>query len=162
LLPLHVVVAVGRGGCIGKGGSLPWRVPEDLKRFKALTMGHAIIMGRKTFDSIGRALPGRRSLVVTRGTPALPEGVERCGSVGEAIARARETDPEPMVIGGGEIYREALPVTTHVHLTRVDVAVDGCDAFFPELDQTTFRLVSTEPAETAGVVFLRYERVTEI
>lgn len=157
--PLHVVVAVGRGGCIGKAGTLPWRVPEDLKRFKALTMGHAMIMGRKTFDSIGRALPGRRSLVITRGEPSLPEGVERCGSLGEAIDRARQTDPEPRIIGGGEIYAAALPLATHVHLTRVDVEVEGCDAFFPELDDEVFRLASSEPAETPGVSFLLYERV---
>ena len=161
LLPLHLVVAVGRDGCIGKAGALPWRIPEDLKRFKAITVGHAILMGRKTFESIGRALPGRRNLVVTRGKPALPEGVEPCGSVLDAIARARETDPEPMVIGGGEIYRETLPLATHVHLTRVDVSVDGCDAFFPALDPTSWRLVSSERAQTEGVEFLRYERVNE-
>lgn len=159
--PLHLVVAVGRGGCIGKAGALPWRVPEDLKRFKAITLGHAIIMGRKTFESIGRALPGRRNLVVTRGTPVLPEGVERCSSLEEAVTRARETDPEPMVIGGGQIYAEALAHATHVHLTRVDASVDGCDAFFPDLDPAVWRVVSSEPAQTEGVVFLRYERVKE-
>ncbi len=159
LPPLHLVAAVGRDRCIGKAGALPWRVPEDLKRFKALTTGHAVVMGRKTFESIGRPLPNRRNLVVTRGTPSLPDGVERCASVDEAIALARETDPEPMVIGGGEIYAAALPAATHLHLTTVDVEVEGCDAFFPAFDEAAFRLVSREPAETPGVVFLLYERV---
>jgi dihydrofolate reductase len=156
--PLHLVAAVGRSGCIGKGGALPWRLPEDLKRFKAITIGHAVIMGRKTHESIGRALPGRRNIVVTRGTPALPEGVERAPSLEAAIDLARTTDPEPMVIGGGEIYREAMPLATHLHLTRVDLDVEGCDAFFPEVDEAAFQIASSEAGETPGVTFLLYRR----
>jgi len=159
MLPLHLVVAVGRNGCIGKGGALPWRLPEDLKRFKAITLGHAVIMGRKTHESIGRALPGRRNIVVTRGAPSLPDGVERARSLDAAIALARTTDPEPMVIGGGEIYRESMALATHLHVTRVDIAVEGCDAFFPDVDETAFRVASTEPAETPGVTFVLYHRV---
>ena len=157
--PLHLVVAVGQNGCIGKGGALPWRLPEDLKRFKAITLGHAVIMGRKTHESIGRALPGRRNIVVTRGAPALPDGVERAHSLDAAIELARQTDPEPMVIGGGEIYREAMPRATHIHLTRVALDVEGCDAFFPEIDEAVFQIASSEPADTPGVTFLLYRRV---
>lgn len=149
---------MGRDRAIGKAGALPWRVPEDLKRFKALTTGHAVIMGRKTFESIGRPLPNRRNLVVTRGGAHLPEGVEACSSLDEAIARARQTDPEPMVIGGEQIYRDALPLATHLHLTAIDQHVDGCDAFFPPFDEGAFRLVSREEGTTEGVAFLDYER----
>lgn len=150
---------MGRDRAIGKAGALPWRVPEDLKRFKALTTGHAVIMGRKTFESIGRPLPNRRNLVVTRTAPRLPEGVEACASVEEAIARARQTDPEPMVIGGEQIYRDALPLATHLHLTVIDQHVEGCDAFFPPFEEGELSLVSREDGATDGVTFLRYERV---
>lgn len=156
--PLHLVAAMGRDRAIGKAGALPWRVPEDLKRFKALTTGHAVIMGRKTFESIGRPLPNRRNLVVTRGGASLPEGVEACGSLEAAILLARQADPEPMVIGGGEIYRESLPLATHLHLTTIDMEVEGCDVFFPAFDESAFELVSREPAATAGVAFLLYRR----
>jgi dihydrofolate reductase len=149
---------MGRDRAIGKAGALPWRVPEDLKRFKALTTGHAVIMGRKTFESIGRPLPNRRNLVVTRGGTHLPDGVEACSSLQEAIARARHTDPEPMVIGGEQIYREALPLATHLHLTAIDQQVEGCDAFFPAFDDASFVLASREDGTTEGVAFLLYER----
>jgi dihydrofolate reductase len=155
--PLHLIAAIGRGRAIGKGGALPWRVPEDLKRFKALTTGHAVIMGRKTFDSIGRPLPNRLNIVVTRGAPDLPEGVVRCASLGEAVARARQTDPEPFVIGGGEIYREALPLATRLHLTLVGQDVEGCDAFFPEYEHD-FVEVERAASETAGVTFVTFAR----
>lgn len=155
---LALIAALGRRREIGKDGALPWRLPEDLKRFKRLTLGHAVIMGRKTFESIGRALPERRNIVISRGAPALPPGVELAPSLEAAIALARETDPAPMVIGGGDVYRAALPLATRLHLTHVDREVDGADAFFPELPEGAFVIEAEPPAETEGVRFVDYRR----
>ncbi len=153
---LCLIAAVGSGGAIGVGGALPWRLPEDLKRFKAITTGHAVIMGRKTFDSIGRALPNRRNIVVTRSSPVLPAGVERASSIEAAIALARETDPEPMVIGGGEIYAATIGRATRLEITEVAKEVPGADAFFPTIDATRFEESARTNAETQGVAFVTY------
>jgi len=117
LAPLALIVAVARNGVIGKGGALPWHVSEDLKHFKKTTSGHVIIMGRKTHDSIGRALPKRRNIVVTRQPGALFAGCETAHSLAEAIALARTTDDCPFIIGGASLYEEALPLATELHLT---------------------------------------------
>ncbi len=127
---LQMIVAASRNGCIGKDGDLPWHIGEDLKRFKRLTQGHAIIMGRKTHESIGRALPKRRNIVITRRAGAAFEGCEVVASLEEALERAWTTDPAPFVIGGASIYEAALPLATRIHLTRVDRHVDG-DTFLP-------------------------------
>jgi dihydrofolate reductase len=155
--PLTLVVAVGPRGVIGAGGGLPWHVPEDLKHFKAKTMGHAVIMGRKTFESIGRVLPGRRFVVVTRNPDFAFEGVTVARGLDEAVRAARETDPEPCVIGGAEIYRAALPFATRVELTEISQEVDG-DTFFPELDLGAWRETARRAGETAGVSFVTLER----
>ncbi len=168
---LWLVVAIGPNRAIGRRGKLPWHIPEDLKHFKALTLGHAIIMGRKTFESIGRALPGRRNIVVSRSRrdfadassgKAHPEGVEVVATFEEALRRARETDPEPCVIGGSEIYREALPLVTHLHVTSVGPEASGdvsdCDVFFPEIDDETFELFEERPFATSGVTLRLYRR----
>lgn len=155
--PLAVVVAVADNGVIGKDGGLPWRIPEDLRHFKDVTMGHAMIMGRKTFESIGKALPGRRSIVVSR-TPGLAlEGALVVSSFDEAIARARETDDEPRVVGGSAVYEAALPLATKIYLTEVHRTVDG-DAFFPQLDRAAWREVQRRPGDTEGVEFVILER----
>ncbi len=159
-LPLTLVAALGKGRCIGRAGALPWRVPEDLRRFRSLTTGHAIIMGRKTFESIGRPLPERRNLVVTRGA-TLPSGVEPCASLEEAVARAREADPDPRVIGGGEIYAQALPLATRLELTLLSEEVADCDAWFPDYEASGFVLTSREPGATPGVEFTVWERGPE-
>ncbi|MBW2159013.1 MAG: dihydrofolate reductase, partial [Deltaproteobacteria bacterium] len=117
MAPLALIVAVARNGVIGKGGALPWHVSEDLKHFKKTTSGHVIIMGRKTHDSIGRALPKRRNIVVTRQPGALFAGCETAHSLAEAIALARTTDDCPFIIGGASLYEEALPLATELHLT---------------------------------------------
>jgi dihydrofolate reductase len=109
LPPLALIVAVARDGIIGRDGALPWHLPEDLRHFKRLTRGHAIVMGRRTFESIGRPLPERRNLVVSRTLAAPPPGVELFPSLDAALAAARTTDPEPFVIGGAALYAEALP-----------------------------------------------------
>ncbi len=124
-LPLGLVVAVARNGVIGHRGTLPWHLPEDLKHFKAVTLGHAIIMGRRTHESIGRALPGRRNIVVTREPTAKFEGCEVASSLEAALALARQTDPMPMVIGGAQLYQAALPLVTSVWLTEVNRDVEG-------------------------------------
>ncbi len=132
-----LVVAVAENGVIGAKNGLPWRLPADLKRFKALTTGHAIIMGRKTWESIGRPLPERRMLVVTRDPAKLAgQPVEAFASLADAIAAAGEG--EVFVIGGGEMYREALPLARRVQLTRVHAVVEG-DVTFPGLPEAAWR-----------------------
>ena len=153
---LCLIAAIGKNGEIGKDGALPWRLPEDLKRFKAITTGHAVIMGRKTFASIGRPLPNRRNIVVTRSNPELPPGVEKASSIEAAIALARESDPEPMVIGGGEIYRATIDKATRLEITEVAQEVDGADAFFPAIDAARFEETARSDAETEGVRFVTY------
>lgn len=148
---LSVIVAIARGGVIGKNGALPWHVLEDLKHFKNVTMSHAMIMGRKTYESIGRALPGRRSIVVTRGAQA-PEGCEVAATLGDALALARETDSEPLVIGGAKLYVEALPIATHLYLTEIDRDVEGGDTFL-HIDHTHWREVSRRAGQEAGITF---------
>jgi len=148
---LALIAAVARNGVIGKGGALPWHLSEDLKHFKKTTDGHAIIMGRKTHQSIGRALPGRRNIVITRAVGAVFPGCETAHSLDEAIALARSTDPCPFVIGGASVYAEALPLATELHLTQIDQDVEG-DTYFP-MGLSDFEEVASQPAETRGVVF---------
>ncbi len=154
--PLSMVVAIGDDGAIGRNGQVPWRIPEDLKHFKDVTMGHAIIMGRKTWDEVKRPLPGRRNLVVTRNASLVLEGAEVFTTLEAAIAAARTTDPEPSIIGGSELYRLALPLATRIHLTEVHRTVDA-DTFF-RLDRSGWREVERRPAETEGVEFVTLER----
>jgi dihydrofolate reductase len=130
-MSVSIVVAAAENGVIGSGNELPWRLPDDLKRFKSLTLGKPIVMGRRTWDSIGRPLPGRTNIVVTRRAGLQLEGCTVVGSLAaafEAVASA----PEVMVIGGADIYRQAIASTTTVHLTRVHARVAG-DVHFPEL-----------------------------
>lgn len=130
---ISIVVAVGRNNrAIGKIGALLWRIPDDLRRFKALTTGHSIIMGRKTFDSIGKALPNRTNIVITRNTDFKPEGVVVASSLEEAIQKARAVEKkEIFIIGGGEIYKQALPLADKLYLTIVESDAEG-DVFFPD------------------------------
>ncbi|HVH41088.1 MAG TPA: dihydrofolate reductase [Labilithrix sp.] len=153
--PLAMVVAIGDGGVIGKDGALAWRIPEDMRHFKAMTMGHAIIMGRKTHASIGRALEGRRNIVVSRTADGF-DGCELARSLEEAIALARTTDEEPRIVGGAQLYEEALPVATRIFLTEVHRTVSG-DAFF-HFDRSGWRETSRRAAESEGVEFVTLER----
>jgi len=129
---ITLIAAVGSGGVIGRDGDLPWRLPADLRHFKRTTLGHPILMGRKTFDSIGKPLPGRRNLVLSRDPDALPEGVEGVGSVEEALSRV-EGEDELFVIGGAEIYRLLLERADRLVITEVEGEFRG-DTFFPEID----------------------------
>lgn len=144
-----LIAASSSNGVIGREGDLPWRLPRDLKRFKRLTKGHPMLMGRKTWESIGkRPLPGRPTVVVTRNADyALPEGVSLATSLPAAIERAQALGPAPVFVAGGEgIYRAALPLADRVELTRVHAEVEG-DARFPLESLAGWRLVASEAYE---------------
>ena len=143
---ISLIVAVADNGVIGSQGQLPWRLPADLQHFKKLTLGHPVIMGRRTFDSIGRPLPQRTNIVVTRQTNWTAPGTETAASVAAAVARATELDTQVCIIGGGEIYREALPMANEVYLTEVHTMVEG-DAFFPTLSPNEWREEARERHE---------------
>lgn len=155
--PLALIVARARNGVIGLAGTLPWRLPEDLKHFRRVTTGHAIVMGRKTYESIGRPLPDRRNIIVTRQAAMTVAGCEVAPSLGVALVLARATDAEPIVIGGAELYREALPLATRIHLTEVHAEPEG-DAFFPALDDAQWEEVSRRDGD--GVTFRELVRRT--
>ena len=139
---LVLIAALDRSGAIGRGNALPWHLPDDLKRFKALTLGKPVLMGRKTAESLGRALPKRTNLVLTRSGSEPFDGMRAVASLDEA--RALAGADELAVIGGGEIYTLALPFATRMHLTRVDTDVDGADTFFPDFDEAQWRVVAVE------------------
>ncbi|HEY5994679.1 MAG TPA: dihydrofolate reductase [Gallionellaceae bacterium] len=136
---ISILVAMAHNRTIGINNTLPWRCPEDLKRFKALTMGHHIVMGRKTYDSIGKPLPGRTTVVVTRNRALNIEGCVMAYSLQEAIA-ACEGDAEIFIVGGAELYAQALPLADTLYLTEILQDVAG-DAHFPEFD--TLRWLET-------------------
>jgi dihydrofolate reductase len=139
---VSVIVAASANNVIGIDGGLPWRLPEDLRRFKELTMGKPMLMGRLTFESIGKALPGRRSIVLTRQGDFRAENCEVVTTVDAAITAAGDAE-ELMVIGGGNIYEQLLPETERIYLTRVHTHIEG-DTFFPEIDPAEWRSIDTE------------------
>ncbi|MEP6907596.1 MAG: dihydrofolate reductase [Pseudoxanthomonas sp.] len=142
---LSLVAALDSHRAIGKGNDLPWRLPDDLKRFKALTLGKPVLMGRKTAASLGRALPGRTNLVLTRSGQAPFEGMQVVHSVEAAIDAAhRELAEELCVIGGGEIYALTLSLADRLHLTHVDTTVTDAEAFFPAFDGPQWNVVSRQ------------------
>lgn len=156
---VSLIAAVATNGVIGRDGRMPWHLPEDLKRFKALTMGHAIVMGRKTFDSIGRLLPGRRTIIITRQRNYRVEGAEVVNSLDDAIALARDDD-EVFVIGGGEIYAQALPLATRLHLTEIDATAEG-DVRFPAIQKAQWHEIDRESRRAENgtpFAFVTYER----
>ncbi|QDT70467.1 Dihydrofolate reductase [Planctomycetes bacterium MalM25] len=168
---LSLVVAAAENGVIGREGDLPWRLPADLGRFKRLTIGHPIVMGRKTYESIGRPLPGRVSVVLTRnaewtaGHEAVLVATRLNGAIQAASQAEGVSTDEAFVIGGGEIYRLALPHADRVHLTRVHTTVEG-DATFSELDASEWRLASSEkhPADEKNehdCTFEVWERISD-
>ena len=145
---VSIIVAVAKNGVIGASGDMPWKLSTDLKRFKQLTMGKVMIMGRKTFDSIGKALPGRATVVVTRNPEWQAEGVvpvsslEAAMELSEEIAKGAEMD-EICIVGGGQIYKQAMDVADILHVTKVLASPSG-DTMFPPIDGTKFELVSQE------------------
>ena len=138
---LAMIVAASENNVIGVDGDLPWHLSEDLKRFKKLTMGHHIIMGRKTFDSIGRLLPGRTTVIVTRQKDYEFEGAKIAHSVDQAVELAAE-DPCPLVVGGAQIYSAAMPLVNRMFLTRVHTKITG-DTFLPKIDWSAWELESS-------------------
>ena len=139
---ISIIVAAAQNGAIGSDNRLPWHLPDDLKRFKALSLGKPIVMGRRTFDSIGRPLPGRTNIVVSRQAGLAIEGALVVQSLDAALAAAGSVT-EIVVIGGAEIFRQALPRADTIHMTRVHARVAG-DVFFPELDAEQWREANVE------------------
>ena len=139
---ISLVVAASTNNVIGVAGGLPWHLTDDLKRFKALTMGKPIVMGRKTFESIGRALPGRQNIVITTQHDYSAEGCDVVASVEQALAAAAGAE-EIMIIGGGEIYRLFLPQADRIYMTRVDVVVAG-DTAFPDINPADWEEIARE------------------
>ncbi len=141
-MKISIIVAASANNVIGVDRGLPWRLPEDLRRFKEITMGKPMIMGRTTFDSIGRALPGRQSIVLTRQEGITAESCDVVSTIDEALAAAGDCE-EVMVIGGGEVYRQFLPLTDRIYMTRVQAEIDG-DTRFPELDMNEWDVIAVE------------------
>ncbi len=139
---LVLVAALDRAGAIGRGNALPWRLPDDLQRFKALTLGKPVLMGRKTAQSLGRALPGRLNLVLTRTGEVPFEGMHAVATLQQAQARCEAA--ELMVIGGGEVYALVLPLAARLHLTHVETTVVDADAFFPALPPGRWQVTARE------------------
>ena len=158
---ISLIVAMAANRVIGRDNTLPWRLPEDLRRFKRLTMGHTLVMGRKTWESIGRPLPGRDIVVVTRQEGyEVPPGVSVVRSVDEALEAAR--GDEVFIGGGEEIFRQTIDRADRLYLTRIDKDFPG-DTFFPEFDPERFQLVEREDHEATeevpfGYSFLTYDR----
>ncbi|HEY3301452.1 MAG TPA: dihydrofolate reductase [Methylophilaceae bacterium] len=153
---LSLIVAIAQNNVIGINNTLPWHLPEDLKRFRALTIGHHIIMGRKTYESLGRLLPGRTTVIVTRNLGYSVEGAIVVHSLDEAI-EACGNDSEAFLIGGAELYRQGLQYAHKLYITEIDLDVAG-DAFFPVWDDQTWREESRE--HHASVNGLAYSYVT--
>jgi dihydrofolate reductase len=167
-MKLSLIVATAHHRVIGKNNELPWRLPQDLKYFKSVTLGKPVIMGRKTFDSIGKPLPSRTNIVITRQTDWSFPGVQVAKSIQDAVDIAQQSvatmespATEMMVIGGAEIYRQALPLADRIYLTQIDLDVDG-DAAFPELPAHQWQLVNEIPGDEDAPLkhrFLTYECV---
>jgi dihydrofolate reductase len=163
---ISLIVARARDGAIGRAGMLPWRISEDLKYFKRLTVGKPVVMGRKTWDSIGRPLPGRHNIVVTRNKVWQADGATAVANLADAITAAgldpKIRAPEIMIIGGAEIYAQALLFADRVYLTQVDIEVPDADTHFPALDADQWREVARDAhaaqGETPGFAFVTLER----
>lgn len=156
---LSMIVAVANNGVIGVNNTLPWHLPEDLKRFRALTMGHHIIMGRKTYESLGRLLPGRTTVIVTRNRDYHVEGAIVVHGLQEAMQYCAQ-DEELFLIGGAQLYQEGLTLVNKLYITRVNLEVDG-DAFLPEIDLDAWTLfekkdhLSTSGLSYSDLVYIR-------
>ena len=158
---VSVIAALARNRVIGIENRLPWRLPEDLAHFKALTLGHPILMGRKTFESLGRPLSGRTNIVITRNPDYCKDGCRVAASIPGAIALCADAD-EVFFIGGAELYAQAIPLADRLYLTEVDIEAEG-DAWFPDFDRSAFREISREShtgekGDPLGFDFVVYER----
>jgi dihydrofolate reductase len=158
---VSVVAALARNRVIGIENRLPWRLPEDLAHFKALTLNHPILMGRKTFESLGRPLPGRTNIVITRNADYAKNGCLVADSISAALALCAGVD-EVFFIGGAELYAQVIPLADRLYLTEVNIEAQG-DAWFPDYDRSAFREVSREShtgmkGDALGFDFVVYER----
>ena len=165
---ISLIAALDRDFAIGKDNALPWHLPADLKRFKALTLGKPLLMGRRTAESLGRALPGRRNLVLTRSGRVPFDGMDAVSSLDEALQLASDDQASELcVIGGGEVFAMTLPIAARMHLTWVDTVVAGADAFFPRFDPAQWQVVAREvhAADAKHVFafeFVDYERADQL
>ncbi|HEY0788402.1 MAG TPA: dihydrofolate reductase [Thermoanaerobaculia bacterium] len=162
-MSVTLIAAIARNRVIGKDGDLPWRLPADMKHFKRTTVGHPLIMGRRTFESFGRPLPDRTNIVVTRRPHYRPEGAVVAASLDAAMKLARAEDVEIFIGGGEEVFRHFLPTADRMILTWIDEEFEG-DTFFPEFDEREWRVVSREDHEPDEkneyrYSFVVYERV---
>ncbi len=155
---VSLIVAVAENGIIGKDGDLPWRLPADLKHFKAMTLGKPVLMGRRTWDELGKPLPGRRNVVISRQANFQAPGAELVGTLEAALALVAQ-EPEVMVIGGAQIYAQALPQVRRIYRTLVLGQPEG-DTWFPELDWSAWRLVeeTSQPADERHAYGMRMQR----
>lgn len=156
---LSLIAAIGKNNELGKDNTLLWHIPADLKYFRDTTRGHAVIMGRKTFESIGRPLPNRENIVITRDHYWQADGVQVVHSLDEALAVYKDTEQEVFVIGGAQIYAEALPYADKLYITRIDTSVPA-DTFFPDVDMNIWRETSHEAHEPNEQNPLPYAFVT--
>ena len=156
-MSVTLLAAVGENGVIGRDGGLPWHLPGDLPHVKRTTLGHVVVMGRRTYDSIGKPLPGRTTIVVTRDADWAAPGVTACGDIESALRVAGEFDPEVYVLGGAEIYRLAMPYADRLLISEVPQSPDG-DTYFPEIDSQVWGETDRAPREGFDVV--TYERRT--
>ena len=141
---ISLIVAMDEKGGIGKDNQLPWHLRSDLKRFKSLTMGHYLVMGRKTYETIGKPLPGRKMIVVTNNTAYHPNGCFIAKSIKEAIQFAESNDePEVFIIGGGEIFKQSIDIANKMYITNIHAQVDA-DVFFPAIDFSSWKLIWSE------------------
>ncbi len=160
---VSLIVAIGRNHEIGKGNQLPWHLPADLAFFKRTTSGHTVIMGRKTYESIGRPLPNRRNIIISRNAEYAAEGCEVFTSLETALAACRHED-EIFIMGGAQIYEQALALADKLYITQVDTQVAGADAFFPQWDKAQWQETSCQahPADDKNsfdYTFLIFEKV---
>lgn len=145
---VSIIVAASKNNAIGKNNELLWHMPADLKFFRKTTSGHAVIMGRKTFDSVGAALPKRRNIVITRQPNFQAENVEVVGSLGEALDICENEKDEIFIVGGAQIYEQAMHLTDRIYLTRINHDFEDADTFFPEIDDKKWQLEEVEHHES--------------
>jgi|TARA_Y100000992_G_scaffold49919_1_gene29317 dihydrofolate reductase len=155
---ITIIVAASENNVLGKNNNLIWRIPEDLIRFKKLTTGHSVIMGRKTFESMPKALPKRRNIIITRNKKYFAENAEICYSIEEALSLVKN-DPQPFIIGGGQIYLQSMDLANLIELTRIHQDFDG-DTFFPEIPSNKWELISEEKISALNSEDLSYSYLT--
>ena len=160
-MKISLIAAMAKNRVIGRQGEIPWKIPGEQKLFKKITLGHAVIMGRKTYESIGRPLPGRTNIVVTRQKQYQAQGCTVVHDLSSALNHCPEDEDEAFICGGGQLYHEALPMADHIYLTVIPREIAG-DTYFPDISSTEFRVRQSESIQVEGAEpynFLIYERI---